>query len=121
MIPRFVAAGAVAGLMAAAALAQSSQQQTRRIPQFENEHVRVWKSIVMPKQPLAMHRHDHPRAIIALAGGTLTIVQESGESERVTWETGQAYWLEADPPGKLHGDVNETDQPIEVMVVELRK
>ncbi len=36
-------------------------------------------------------------------------------------ETGKAYWLDADPPGKLHGDANETDRPIEVMVVEMRR
>jgi hypothetical protein len=37
----------------------------------------------------------------------------------VTWETGKAYWLSADPPGEKHGDLNEGKDPIEVMVVEL--
>lgn len=100
---------------------QSSSTGTRRIPQFENDEVRVWKSIIMPGQPLTMHRHDHPRAIIALAGGTLKIVEQSGESRTVTWETGKAYWLTSDPPGTLHADVNESGKPIEVMVVELQK
>lgn len=94
---------------------------TRRIPQFENDHVRVWKSVIMPRQPLSMHRHDHPRAIIALAGGALKILQESGDSETVQWESGKAYWLTADPPDKRHADVNEGDRPIEVMVVEMKK
>ena len=102
------------------ALAQQ-QTGTRRIPQFENDDVRVWKSIITPRQPLNMHRHDHPRAIIALAGGSLKIVKQSGEARTVTWETGKAYWLPADPPGELHADVNDTEQPIEVMVVELKK
>jgi hypothetical protein len=31
--------------------------------------VKVWKSVVLPNQPLTMHRHDHPRVIIALKGG----------------------------------------------------
>ncbi len=96
------------------------QNETRRIPQFENEHVKVWKSIIQPQQPLTMHRHDHPRALVALAGGTMKIVKQSGDAQTVTWETGKAYWLTADPPNELHADVNESEKPIEVMVVELK-
>ncbi|HET7294645.1 MAG TPA: hypothetical protein VFM88_19645 [Vicinamibacteria bacterium] len=92
---------------------------TRRVPQFENEAVRVWKSVIAPGQPLSLHRHESGRVIVALAGGTLKVVKESGESKALTWETGRAYWLPADPPGERHGDVNEGQQPIEVMVVEL--
>jgi hypothetical protein len=55
--------------------------QTRREPQFENEHVRVWKSIILPNQPLALHR-DHGRTIVALKGGTLDVVDEKGDGER---------------------------------------
>ncbi len=93
---------------------------TRRVPQFENEHVKVWKSVIVPNQPLKMHRHDHPRAVIALKGGTLKVVKESGESRLERWETGNAYWLTADPPNELHGDVNEGDEPIEVIVIEIK-
>lgn len=96
------------------------QEATRRVPQFENEHVEVWKSVIVPNQPLEMHRHDDPRAIIALKGGTLTVTNDQGESHEVTWETGSAYWLDADPPGELHGDVNEGPEPIEVIVVQLK-
>ena len=92
---------------------------TRRIPQFENESVRVWKSVIAPNQPLSLHRHENGRVIVALAGGTLKIVKESGESRAVVWETGKAYWLTADPPGEKHGDLNEGKDPIEVMVVEM--
>jgi len=94
---------------------------TQRIPQFENSSVKVWKTIIMPKQPLSMHRHENGRTIVALQGGTLTIKKENGATQKLVWETGKAYWLDADPPGELHGDVNETDKPIEVMVVELQK
>lgn len=110
---------ATALLLTIVSLAQ--QPATRRIPQFENDDVRVWKTIIMPRQPLNMHRHDNARTIIALTGGSLKIVKESGESRTVTWETGKAYWLPADPPGELHVDLNETDRPIAVMVVEIKK
>jgi quercetin dioxygenase-like cupin family protein len=94
---------------------------TRRIPQFENDYVRVWKSIIEPKQPLTQHRHEHGRTLIALAGGTMTIVQADGSSKSVVWETGKAYWLDADPPGRTHADVNEGPRAIEVIVVEMKK
>ena len=108
-------------LFTGGAMASQQLSQTRRIPQFENDEVRVWKSIILPNQPLSMHRHDHPRVIVALAGGTLKVVKQSGESSLMTWETGKAYWLGADPPGELHADLNEADKSIEVIVVELKK
>lgn len=101
---------------------QQSQATTRREPQFENEHLRVWKSIILPNQPLALHRHEHGRALIALVGGQLLVVDEKGKTlNTYNWETGKAYWLAADPPGQMHADVNRTDRPIEVIVVELQK
>lgn len=93
---------------------------TGRTPQFENEHVVVWKSVIVPNQPLEMHRHDNPRAIIALRGGTLLVVNEAGEEREMNWETGNAYWLDADPPGELHGDVNPGPDAVEVIVVQLK-
>jgi quercetin dioxygenase-like cupin family protein len=96
-------------------------QQTQRFPQFENNDVKVWKTVVLPHQPLAMHHHDHPRVIIALTGGTMNIVDPAGHIEPHVWETGKAYWLPAMPPNTLHSDVNAGDKPMEVMVVELEK
>src|ERR1700749_2231478 len=100
---------------------QNGATQTQRFPQFENEDVKVWKSVVMPNAPLTMHRHEHPRVIIALSGGTMKIVEPDGKSESHNWETGKAYWLPTNPPGTMHADVNACDKPIEVMVVELEK
>jgi beta-alanine degradation protein BauB len=100
---------------------QQTAAQTQRFPQFENEDVKVWKSVVLPNQPLTMHRHDHPRVIIALKGGTMKIVDQGGAEEQHVWETGKAYWLPANPPNTKHADINTGDQPIEVMVVELEK
>lgn len=109
--------------MCAAIVVHSAHQakQTQRFPQFENEDVKVWKSLVLPNQPLNMHRHEHPRVIIALQGGTIKIVEPGGKSEEHVWNTGKAYWLPANPPGTMHADVNGSDHPIEVMVVELEK
>jgi quercetin dioxygenase-like cupin family protein len=107
-------------LLLSASSARPQQSATRRIPQLENASVRVWKSVIAPGQPLSMHRHEAGRVIVALSGGTLKVVKESGASQSHTWEAGKAYWLPADPPGELHGDVNEGAAPIEVMVIELK-
>jgi quercetin dioxygenase-like cupin family protein len=101
---------------------QQAQSATRREPQFENDHVRAWKSIIMPRQPLSQHRHDHGRALIALTDGQLKVVDQDGKAlTTYNWERGKAYWLDADPPGQTHADVNDTPRPIEVIVVELKK
>ncbi len=105
-----------AGFAAAQILAQ-----TGREPQFENGAVKVWKTQVLPNNPLPLHRHEHPRVIIALRGGSMKILEDSGKSELHEWQSGKAYWLDANPPGTRHQDINVGDKPIEVMVVELLK
>ncbi len=118
MTARHTAIAAVAVIL----MHQAQTSETRREPQFENEDVRVWKSIILPNQPLTLHRHDFGRTIVALKGGTLDIVDANGKTtKQVVWDTGKAYWLERDPPGQQHGDINRGTQPIEVMVVEMRK
>ena len=115
-----LAVGFALGMVSASA--QQPAQQTRREPQFENAHVRAWKSIILPNQPLNVHRHDFGRTIVALRGGTLDVVDASGKTtKQMTWETGKAYWLDADPAGEQHGDMNRGTTPIEVIVVEMRK
>ena len=93
----------------------------QRKPQFENEDVAVWKTVVPPNAPLNMHTHQHPRVIIPLVGGTMKVVYEDGASETHDWQTGKAYWLPAAEGMKRHADVNTGSSPIEVMVVEVKK
>ena len=95
--------------------------QVQRIPQFENEEVAVWKTLVTPNAPLTMHTHQHPRVIVALTGGNMKVVYEDGGAEMHPWETGKAYWLPIEEGKKRHADLNTGDKPIEVMVVELKK
>ena len=121
----FRKAGLLVGLTAIAfgagvAVAETTMQ-TGREQQLQNAEVKVWKSVVLPHSPLPLHRHEHPRVIIALKGGTMQIVEENGSSETHDWLTGKAYWLPSNPPGTRHQDVNVGDKPIEVMVVELQK
>jgi hypothetical protein len=91
------------------------------IPQLENADVTVWKTILAPHEALGMHRHEHGRVLVALEGGTMTLPQDDGTTKTLVLETGKAYWLPADPPGRLHGDENRGGKPIAVMVVELKR
>lgn len=93
---------------------------THREYQLENGSVKAWKTIIYPNSPLKLHRHDYPRVIVGLVGGVITRIEESGEVSYLNIETGKAYWYEADEPG-LHLDMNESDTPIEVMLIEVRK
>ena len=116
----FVIGMAAIGFAAGVAFAQTLAQ-TGREPQFQNAQVKVWKSLVLPNQPLPMHRHEHPRVLVALTGGKMKILEDTGQFEVHDWQTGKAYWLPANAPGAHHQDVNVGDKPIEVMVVELQK
>ncbi|HEY2682782.1 MAG TPA: hypothetical protein VGI93_04675 [Steroidobacteraceae bacterium] len=116
----FALAGAVLAFCAGFAVAQAVSK-TGREAQFDNADVKVWKSLILPNSPLPMHRHEHPRVIVALAGGTMKLLEDNGKSELHQWQTGKAYWLPANAPGAQHQDINVGDKPIEVMVVELQK
>lgn len=101
--------------------AQQQQGASHREPQFENEHVQVWKSVVMPNQPLTLHRHDHGRALIALNDGQLKVVDKDGKTlDTYDLKAGKAMWLGVDPPGQQHADVNPGTKPVEVIVVQLK-
>ena len=122
MTIKTIGAVAIIGSVFAAGVAVGQQgAASRREPQFENTEVQVWKSIVMPKQPLALHRHDHGRALISLNGGTLNVVDGTGKvMDTYKLEAGKAMWLEADKAGTQHADVNPGTQPVEVIVVQLK-
>src|SRR5207247_9032636 len=72
-------------------------------------------------RPLEMHRHENGRVLVALRGGTIRIVPQSGAPRNLTWETGKAYWLPADPPGAAAADEHAGTDEIEVVVVELKR
>jgi beta-alanine degradation protein BauB len=92
----------------------------QRVPQFENDSVTVWKSILPPHAESAPHRHDHGRTIVALTSGDLTTVKTAGGSVVSHFQAGAAYWMPADPPGEMHRDVNDTPVRIEVIVIEMK-
>ena len=100
---------------------QRAQGTSRREPQFENDQVSVWKSTIMPKQPLTLHRHDHGRALVALTNGQLKVVDKNGKVlDTYNLKAGTAMWLGIDPPGQMHADVNDGPRAVQVIVVQLK-
>ena len=121
-LPAAMLLGIGLGTFGSGFLTRPAQTATRREPQFENDQVRVWKTIIAPHQPLSFHRHENNRVLIALTDGLVRVMDTSAkELTTYRWERGKAYWLGADPPGKTHADANDTNQPIEVIVVELKQ
>ena len=95
--------------------------QGTRVLQFENESVRVWRTIISKNHPLAMHRHDLPRVAVTLKGGTFIKVQSTGEKSVGSVTAGGVSWLPTDPAGVLHDDQTTSDEPLEFIVIELKK
>lgn len=98
-------------------------QKTTRIPQFSNNEVNVWTTILYPNQnqKLPMHRHENNRIIIALDSGTLKITNDKQKSHYLKLKRNQAYYLTKDIPNELHSDENISEHIIRVMVIELKK
>src|SRR6185369_17759934 len=107
---RVVAATAAISFAAGAGVmwAQQQAQASHREDQFENEYMKVWKTTVMPKQPLSLHRHDHGRALVSLNGGQLKVEDKNGKVlDTYNLTAGKAMWLGVDPPGQMHADIND--------------
>jgi quercetin dioxygenase-like cupin family protein len=115
-------AASVCAFAAGAGVMWAQQQQSQREDQFENEYMKVWKTTVMPRAPLALHRHDHGRALVALTDGVLQVQDKSGKVlGTYNLKAGKAMWLGKDPPGQMHADVNPGSKPVEVIVVQLKQ
>lgn len=93
---------------------------TKRLPQFSNQNVRVWKTIIYPSknQALPMHRHDHARVVVALTDGTLKVTNAKGKSHYIKLVKDKAYYFDKDKPNEMHTDLSMSDHPIKVMVIE---
>lgn len=96
---------------------------TARYPQVDNRKAKVWRTVVSPNQRLKMHRHDHARVVVALTDVKLKVIYQDKNKPPKTqrWEKGKAYWLEADPAGDLHSTINESNAPMEIVVIEFKQ
>ena len=95
-------------------------EKNPRTPQFENDQLEVWNTKIFPDQPLKMHRHDKKRILVGITDVDLKATNEKGETHSIRLKKGEAKLLEADKPGELHNDVNETNHPMELIVIQFK-
>ena len=95
-------------------------KKTGKILEIDNEHVCVWRVTLLPNECSPEYRQDFFGVAFAVQGGTLHRMEENGKNSTVLLEAGKTYWFNADPLGGFRMDVNVSDQPIEIMVFELK-
>src|SRR5690242_6520971 len=89
---------------------------------FENENVRVLRTLIPPGETTGMHTHRWPSVIHALSrshylrrNGAGTIIQDTRTQEKPGSEF---HWSAPLPP---HSIENVGDRPIHLILVELKK
>jgi len=121
-VTKMIAASVLSFAAGGGVMWAQQQQQSHREDQFENQYLKVRKTTGLPKAPLALHRHDHGRALVALTDGVLQVQDKNGKVlDTYNLKAGKAMWLGKDPPGQMHADVNPGAKPIEVIVVQLQQ
>ncbi len=84
--------------------------------EFENEHVRVVRTITGPRERSAL-RTRRDRVLIFLTDSHEMRVERGGQKKEVRHKAGDVLWRTASD----HQLENLEDRPVEVIVVELKK
>ncbi|MGH9971606.1 MAG: cupin domain-containing protein [Pyrinomonadaceae bacterium] len=83
--------------------------------EFENSQVRVLRIKVGPHEKSVMHRHPNAVAIFLTdANGKFSFPK--GEPQEISSKAGEVRWT----PAIVHLPENTSDQPFEVILVELK-
>ncbi len=83
--------------------------------EFENAQVRVLRVKVGPHEKSVMHRHPNAVAIFLTdANGKFSFPK--GEPQEISSKAGEVRWT----PSIVHLPENTSDQPFEVILVELK-
>ena len=84
--------------------------------EFENDRVRVIRIKYGPGEKSVMHTHG-PNVAISLTNNTVRMTLPDGTSSEVTGEAGTTEWRDAEE----HLPENLSDEPLEVVLVELKE
>jgi quercetin dioxygenase-like cupin family protein len=88
--------------------------------QFENDQICIGKATIAPHEEIGLHRDLHPQVVIALKGGTITRLEANGQTTDVKFPTGKAVFREADPENEQHRSVNNSSEPVELIIIQLK-
>ena len=83
--------------------------------EFENKQVRVLRIRYGPREKSVMHSHP-PGVAVFLTPHAVRFTYPDGRAEEVRANAGGAQWL----PATTHLPENLTDQPLELVLVELK-
>lgn len=89
--------------------------------QFENEVVSVARAKILPHEEIGLHRDAYPQVVVALEGGIITRLEADGSRIDVNFPTGKAVFRNMDPPNQLHKSINDSDNPIELIIIQLKR
>lgn len=107
-------------LLGLVCLASASIQALEYELQFENDQISVAKAKIQPHEEIGLHRDVYPHVVIALKGGTITRLEADGRETEVQFPTGVAVIREADPQDELHKSVNNSSEPVELIIIQLK-
>jgi beta-alanine degradation protein BauB len=95
---------------------------TTRTPQYENNKVQVWETIIYPSknQILKSHRHERDRILVAFDSGILKVTNDKNQTHYLKLQKNKSYYLSKDVPGETHTDENISHHPIKVLIIELK-
>lgn len=88
--------------------------------QFENDQICIGKAKIAPHEEIGLHRDEYPQVVIALKGGTITRLETDGRTKDLKFPTGETVFRDADPENELHRSVNNSSQPIELIIIQLK-
>lgn len=89
--------------------------------QFENEWICVAKVKMLAGEEIGLHRDVYPQVVIASKGGTVTRLEADGSETEVCFPTGEAVFRKADPESELHRTANRSSEPIELLLIQIKK
>jgi quercetin dioxygenase-like cupin family protein len=84
---------------------------------MDNERVRVVVASEQPHRPGPQHEHKRNRVMIYLGDGETTFTSAAGKVDKLKVKKGDVLWSPATGP---HVSENITDQPFQIVEVELK-
>lgn len=84
--------------------------------ELENEHVRVIRVKVGPHEKSPMHYHEDG-LVVFLTDQRVRFTFPDGRSEEHTAKAGEAKWM----PAFSHEPENLSDEPLELVFIEVKK
>ena len=95
-------------------------QALEYVKQYEDAQICVSRVKIMPGEKIGAHYDEHQQMVKALQGGILTRREADGSTTNVEFPTGKWTFRPAETSDKMHEVANETEEPIELITVQLK-